>query len=277
METRPFLKMHGLGNDFVIVDGRVRAFKPSPVAAARISDRHFGVGCDQLIVIEKSLTGLADATMKILNADGSESASCGNATRCVATLLMNEVGRDHVVIETAAGLLDCDRVGDLVTVDMGPARLQWDEIPIAEKLDTLHLGIREGVLVDPVGVGMGNPHAVFMVDDAAAVPLDKVGPKIERHKLFPQRTNVEAAEVISRGKIRLRVWERGAGITLACGSGACAAVVATARRQLTDRKVEVVLDGGSLIVEWLDNGHVLMTGPVSMAFRGELDPSLLKD
>ncbi|MGE0736958.1 MAG: diaminopimelate epimerase [Alphaproteobacteria bacterium] len=277
MDPRPFLKMHGLGNDFVIVDGRARTFKPSPTVAARISDRHFGVGCDQLIVLEKSLTGLADATMKILNADGSESASCGNATRCVATLLMQEFGREHVVIETAAGLLDCDRVGDLVTVDMGPARLDWNEIPIAEKLDTLHLGIREGMLVDPVGVSMGNPHAVFMVDDAASVPLDRIGPKIERHKLFPQRTNVEAVQVLSRNKIRLRVWERGAGITLACGSGACAALVATARRNLTDRKAEVVLDGGSLVIEWLGNGHVLMTGPVATAFRGELDPSLLKE
>ena len=243
-----------------------------------MADRHVGVGCDQVIVIEPSETGVADAAMRIFNADGSEVAACGNATRCVAALLFRERNTDHVTIETAAGLLDAAAApGGLITVDMGPARTAWQEIPVAEALDTLHMGIAEGPLRDPVGVNMGNPHAVFFVDDVAKIPLDKIGPKLERHRLFPERANIGVAQVLSKERLRLRVWERGSGITLACGTGACAAVVAAHRRNLTGRKVEVLVDGGTLLIEWADDGHVLMTGPAATSFTGDLDPALLPE
>lgn len=272
-----FLKMHGLGNDFVVLDARTSGFVLSEAAARAIADRNRGVGCDQLIVIEGARNGLSDAWMTIYNPDGSQSGACGNATRCVAWLLMEQAGSDNVVIETKAGLLDAERRGDrLVAVDMGPARLDWREIPLAEAVDTLHLGISAGPLADPVGVSMGNPHAVFFVDDVAGIDLAALGPVIEHHPLFPERTNVEIVQVLGPETLRMRVWERGAGITQACGTGACATLVAAARRGLTGRKAEVVLDGGSLFIEWLPDDHVLMTGPVALAFQGTLDPSLLR-
>jgi len=272
---RPFLKMHGLGNDFVVLDARTQPLALSAAQAAAIADRHTGVGCDQLIVIEPARSGLADAFMTIFNADGSEVAACGNATRCVAWQLMREMGRERVVIQTKAGLLDAEGRGDrLVAVDMGPAQLDWRDIPLAEAVDTLHLPMHLGALADPVGVGMGNPHAVFFVPDAEAVALERVGPPLERHTLFPERTNVEVAQILSPERIRMRVWERGAGITQACGTGACATLVAAARRGLTGRKADIVLDGGVLTIEWLKDNHVLMTGPVATAFAGTLDPSL---
>jgi diaminopimelate epimerase len=214
--------------------------------------------------------------MRIRNADGGEVAACGNASRCVAAMLLKETEGRRVVIETAAGLLDAevDESGT-ITVDMGPVRFDWRDIPLARPMDTLHLGIGEGALVDPVAVNVGNPHAVYFVDDAAAVPLELIGPVIERHPLFPERTNVEAAQVLSEARIRLRVWERGVGVTRACGTGACAAVAAAHRRKLTGRAVEVVLDGGSLSIEWLRDNHVLMSGPASVSFSGILEPSLL--
>lgn len=271
-----FVKMHGLGNDFVILDARASALALTPAAVRAIADRRRGIGCDQLIVIEAARGSTSDAWMSIYNPDGSESGACGNATRCVAWLLMGQNGSDRVVIETRAGLLDAESRGDkMVAVDMGPARLDWRELPLAEAVDTLHLGIAAGPLADPVGVSMGNPHAVFFVDDVAAIDLEAVGPGLEHHPLFPERTNVEIVQVLGPETLRMRVWERGAGITQACGTGACATLVAAARRGLTGRKAEVVLDGGSLFIEWLADDHVLMTGPVALAFSGTVDPSLL--
>ncbi|OAN50281.1 diaminopimelate epimerase [Paramagnetospirillum marisnigri] len=282
----PFVKMHGLGNDFVVLDARSRALDLTPERIRAIADRRTGIGCDQLVVIAPPQTGsngssVSDATMLIHNSDGSEVAACGNATRCVAALLMAESGSDSVVIETRAGLLDAESRGErLVAVDMGLARLDWREIPLAEAKDTLHLGIGIGPLVDPVGISMGNPHAVFFVDDADSVDLTRLGPQLEHHPLFPEKANIEAAQMLTPpdaplGRIRMRVWERGTGITMACGTGACATLVAAARRGLSPRKAEIVLDGGSLTIEWLPDGHVLMTGPVATAFSGVLDPSLL--
>lgn len=268
--------MHGLGNDFVILDGRDSGFSLSHGAVRAIADRRRGVGCDQLIVLENPPSDLADVFMRIYNPDGSESGACGNATRCVASLMMNDKATSQVIIETISGLLDCENVGGgLYSVDMGPARLDWRDFPMAEARDTEHLEIEAGPLKDPVGVNMGNPHAVFMVDDAEGVDLDVFGPMIENDKLFPERTNVEAVHVLSHDRIRMRVWERGAGITQACGSGACAALVATARRGLTGRKADVILDGGTLTIEWLPDNNVLMTGPVSTSFEGIIDPTLL--
>jgi diaminopimelate epimerase len=276
MEAIRFLKMHGLGNDFVVIDARRRPVSLSSAQTRAIANRRTGVGCDQLIVVEPPRSNLADAFMRIRNADGGEVAACGNASRCVAAMILKENGGRQAILETAAGLLDAE-VGDDggITVDMGPAAFDWRDIPLAEPADTLHLEIAAGPLVDPVGVSVGNPHAVFFVDDVAAVPLEVFGPRIEHHPLFPERTNVEAAQVLSRDRIRLRVWERGAGITRACGTGACAAVAAAHRRKLTGRAVEVILDGGSLTVEWLRDNHMLMSGPIAISFSGTLDPSLL--
>lgn len=272
----PFLKMHGLGNDFVVIDARSGGVAVDPARARAIADRHTGVGCDQLIVIEPAVSSLADAFMRIRNPDGSEAEACGNATRCVASLLMGERGADHAVVETVAGLLDAQRLADgRVAVDMGAARLDWREIPLAEACDTLHVPIALGPVSDAVATSMGNPHATFFVPDLAAVAVADLGPVLERNPIFPERANIGFAQLLAPGRLRLRMWERGAGITLACGSGACAALVAASRRGLVDRKAEIVLDGGTLEIEWLRDGHVLMTGPVATAFRGNLDPSLL--
>ena len=272
---RSFVKMHGLGNDFVVLDARRQPFPLSPVGVRAIADRRTGVGCDQLIVLAEPSAPTADAAMLIFNADGSEVAACGNASRCVAWLLMREKACDQVVIETKASLLDAETRGpSLVAVDMGRAGLDWRDIPTAKAVDTLHLGIGLGPLADPVGVGMGNPHAVFFVDDVEAVDLAALGPVLEHHSLFPERANIEIAEVLSPERIRMRVWERGTGITMACGTGACATLVAAARRGLTGRRAEIVLDGGVLAIEWLPDDHVLMTGPVAVSFTGQLDASL---
>jgi diaminopimelate epimerase len=279
MNGVPFTKMHGLGNDFVVIDARAQGLKLTDDQVRKVADRHIGVGCDQLIVIERSDSKLADAFMRILNADGSEVGACGNATRCVAAVLMDEKGLQHAVIETAAGLLDAEDIPNrgtrLIGVDMGEAHLDWREIPLAEACDTLHVPLSVGPLADPVCTNMGNPHATFFVPDAEAVDLKTLGPQLERHKIFPERANIGIAQILSPEKLRLRVWERGAGITLACGSGACAAAVAASRRSLTGRKVEVVLDGGSLFIEWLPDNHVKMTGPIATSFAGTLDRSLL--
>ena len=276
MQPKDFIKMHGAGNDFVVLDLRRGGAAPTATEAVAIADRHRGIGCDQIILIGPSKTGVADLGLVFLNSDGSESGACGNGTRCVADLLMKERGADHLALETAAGILDCARGRDgRVTVDMGLARTEWRDIPLAEARDTLHLGIGEGPVKDPVGVGMGNPHAVFFVADVSAIPIEAIGPKLERHKLFPERANIGFAEVRAPDRIRLRVWERGAGLTLACGSGACAALVAAVRRGLAKRKATLELDGGTLEIEWLENGHVLMTGPTAIAFHGTIDPALL--
>jgi diaminopimelate epimerase len=276
MRGRSFIKMHGLGNDFVLIDARREPFAPSRAVARRIADRREGVGCDQLIVLEEPQCPGADIFMRIFNADGGEVAACGNAARCVAWLIMRDSGKDSVVMETRAGPITAHFVGaDWVTVDMGPARLEWQEIPLAEARDTLHLGIGAGPLQDPVAVSMGNPHAVFFVDKLDGIELERLGPELERHPLFPDRANIGVAQVLDSERLRLRVWERGAGLTRACGSGACAAAVAAARRGLTGRRVRVEVDGGPLDIEWREDGHVLMAGPVAIAFVGEVDPAAL--
>jgi diaminopimelate epimerase len=270
----PFRKMHGLGNDFVVLDTRQADLMLTPKAAHAIADRHTGVGCDQIMIIERPRNG-GDAYIAIRNSDGGIVEACGNGFRCVARLLLDESGKDTLRLETVAGPVKAARNGALIAVDMGPARTDWKDIPLSEAKDTLRLGIGEGPLQDPVGVNMGNPHAVFFVADVNAVDLTDVGPKLEHHPLFPQRTNVEAVQVLSRTHLRMRVWERGVGITRACGTGACAAAVAAARRGLTERKVTVTLDGGDLHIEWRNDNHVMMTGPTAEIFTGILDRSLL--
>jgi len=272
----PFIKMHGLGNDFVVFDARSHALALDDSHARAIADRHTGIGCDQLLVMEPTTTADADVFMRIRNADGDEVEACGNGTRCIAAALMRETGKRRVVIETVAGLLEASDAGpDRVTVDMGPARLQWREIPLAQECDTLHVPLTLGPLADPVATNMGNPHATFFVPDAEAIDVKSLGPKLEHHPIFPARANIGIASLAGRDRLRFRVWERGVGITIACGTGACAAAVAAARRGLTGRKVTVIADGGPLEIEWRADGHVLMTGPAAVSFTGTLDPSLL--
>jgi diaminopimelate epimerase len=281
MATTPFLKMHGLGNDFVVLDARTAALDLTPERRRVIADRRLGVGCDQLIVLEPPTEREADVFMRIYNPDGGEAQACGNATRCVASVVMDERKTDQVTVQTVAGLLESQKTGvgsnglPVISVDMGLARLDWREIPVAQACDTNHMPVGIGPLQDPVGTNMGNPHATFFVDDAAAIPLGELGPKLEHDRFFPERANIGVAQLLGEGRLRLRVWERGAGITLACGSGACAAVVAASRRGLVPRKADVVLEGGTLTIEWLRDDHVLMTGGIAVAFKGELDRSLL--
>ena len=271
-----FVKMHGLGNDFVVIDARGDGFPLDEARAHAIADRKTGIGCDQLILVERPRSAGADVFMRIHNADGGEVEACGNATRCIATLVMQETGGDRVVVETAAGLLEARPAGGgRISVDMGKARLDWQDIPLAAAQDTLHVDLAVGPLADPVCTNIGNPHATFFVAEANAIDLAGLGPQLEHHKLFPERTNIGIAQILSPERLRLRVWERGVGITRACGTGACAALVAASRRGLTGRKAEVVLDGGALEIAWRDDGHVVMTGPVATSFHGSFDPAQL--
>ena len=258
----PFMKMHGLGNDFVVIDRRAGGPTMTAGMARALADRHRGVGFDQLAVMD--VDGEADAAITFLNSDGSLSAACGNATRCIARHLMDESGRETVVLRTERGLLICEDAGDgLTRVNMGTPFLQWNRIPLSEEVDTLHLPI-EG---DPVATGMGNPHCTFFVDDADVIDLASRGKEIEHHPLFPERTNVQFVHLTGPDQLRTRVWERGAGITLASGSSSCAVAVAAARRGLTGRSVAIDLDGGRILVEWRDDG-VWMTGPTAHVFDG---------
>ncbi|WP_417242057.1 diaminopimelate epimerase [Celeribacter sp.] len=265
----PFVKMHGLGNDFVILDSRGMDARVTPALAKAVGDRNRGVGFDQLAEIRDGED--TDITLDFWNSDGSRAGACGNATRCVAWLMMTESGADSVSIRTERGILGAVRAGDEVSVNMGHPQRDWHEVPLSHAVDTDHLPLAG----DPVAVGMGNPHAVFFVDDIAGVDVAVRGATIEHDPLFPQRTNVEFAQVRSRDEIRMRVWERGAGITLACGSGACATVVAAAQRGLTDRCVRMEVDGGWMSLDWRDDG-VWMTGPVQLVFKGEFDASFLE-
>ena len=274
--TIPFLKMHGLGNDFVVIDGRKTDVSLTPEDVRAIADRRTGVGFDELMLIEPARSAGADIFLRIYNADGSESGACGNGTRCVARLIMDETGRREVVIQTLADRLQAEaQRNGMIAVDMGEARLEWRGIPLSREQDTLHLDLSLGPLSDPVGVNVGNPHAVFFMPDVETVPLSDLGPRLERDPLFPERANVEVAQILSPTRIRMRVWERGAGITRACGTGACATLVAAVRRGLAERRAELVLDGGSLWIEWREDGHVIMTGPVATSFSGVLSPELL--
>jgi diaminopimelate epimerase len=262
-----FIKMQGCGNDFVIIDNRQKPRKFSAKEAVAIADRRFGIGCDQLVLMEKSRRG--DLFMRIYNADGSEVNSCGNASRCVGWLMMNETDKKQISIETKAGIITAKKANkDSVAVNMGKPELEWNKIPLAKKMDTLHLAIKSGPLADPVGVSMGNPHAVFFVNNIGKIDLEELGPWLENHSLFPNKANIGVAEIKSTSKIALRVWERGTGETLACGTGACAALVAANRRGLTGKKATIELPGGDLAIEWLKSGEVLMTGPVAVSFVG---------
>jgi diaminopimelate epimerase len=272
----PFLKMHGLGNDFAVFDGRTRALSLGEGQARAIADRRLGIGCDQVIVIGQAKNG-ADASMRIYNADGGEVESCGNAARCVARLLMDECDTDSICLDTEGGALACSRAGALVRIDVGMPRFDWREIPLSEERDTgafdLELtDMRFAPAREAAAASVGNPHCVLFVDDAKAAPVESLGHAIETHPLFPERTNVEFVQVLSPERLRMRVWERGAGVTLACGTGACASMAAAQRRGLCGERVEVVLDGGSLQIDWAGgDSHIFMTGPVALSYRGEID------
>ena len=257
-----FRKMHGLGNDFVVLDARQGAIAIDTAKARAIADRRTGVGCDQLILLEPS--DVADLRMRIWNADGGEVESCGNAARCVALLEGGEV-----TIETAGGLIRGSANGSAATIDMGAPRFAWEEIPLAYAMDTASMPVGWEELENPAAVNVGNPHIVFFVADVLAVDLARLGPLIEHDPLFPERVNVNVAAIEGDG-IRLRVWERGAGLTLACGTGACATAVAAIRRKLVQSPVEVRLPGGDLTIAWAPGGTIRMSGPATHVFTGEL-------
>jgi len=265
-----FIKMHGLGNDFVIIDLRQNAQDISKAQIMAMGNRKTGIGCDQLIILSAPKSSGHDCFMQIYNgADGQEVEACGNATRCVGDILLTEIGSGHVSIETVAGVLECSRAQDnMISVDMGVPKLEWADIPLSQVCDTLHLPL-DG---DPVGVNIGNPHCVYFLDESVEeYPVQKIGPQIEHHSLFPERVNVEFINVIDRHTMRMRVWERGAGETQACGTGACAAVVAAVRRGLAERECKVILEGGELFFNWHEqSGRITMTGGVHYVFKGQL-------
>ncbi|MFQ5533675.1 MAG: diaminopimelate epimerase [Sphingomonadales bacterium] len=263
-----FLKMHGLGNDFVVLDARGQDLDLTSDEVRSIADRRTGVGCDQLIVVASSER--ADAAMHIRNADGGSAEACGNAARCIALLIMDHNKTDRATIETPAGVITGRRGEDAgtVSVDMGAPSFGWRDIPLAREVETLHLPLARGPLRDGVAVNIGNPHAVFFVDDADAVDLGHLGPELEHDDLFPARANISVASVTGDDRIRLRVWERGTGLTKACGTGACATLVAAVRRGLIGRRARIDLDGGALSIEWRDDNHIIMTGPAALSFRG---------
>jgi len=265
----PFMKMHGLGNDFVVLDARMRPLEVTPALTIALADRHMGVGFDQLAVIEN---GTGDAHLTFYNSDGSTSAACGNATRCIARHLMDETGRQSLSLTTDRGtILAHDAGNGLTAVNMGQPQLAWDAVPLAEEMDTLEVPIEGG----PTATGMGNPHCTFFVDDAEAIPLEQFGPRYEHHPLFPERTNVQVASLVAPDHLRMRVWERGVGVTLASGSSSCATAVAAARRGLAGRQVRIDLDGGTLEVDWREDG-VWMTGGTMHVFDGILMDQFLR-
>ncbi len=268
--------MHGTGNDFVVLDARAEPLKVTSEMAQHLANRHLGIGCDQLVVLHKS--GKADVLMQIFNADGTEIGTCGNASRCVADIVMGENNVAQATIETKTGFLVGVRAENGgVTVNMGAPKWEWRDIPLAESRNTLHLGLSAGLLADPVAVNVGNPHAIFFVRDLAHIKMSEWGPKLEHDPLFPERANISAVQILSESHIKMIVWERGTGLTLACGSAACAAVVAGVRRELLGRKVTVDLPGGTLEIEWQDGkGEVMMTGPVAYVFEGEIGLNGLK-
>lgn len=267
--TLPFFKMHGLGNDFVVIDDRAGSRAVSPALVAALADRHRGVGFDQLAVITPGDD--VDAHLTFFNADGSASAACGNATRCIARMIMDDTGAQALRLSTDRGLLLAEDAGNgLTRVNMGQPQTLWSEIPLSEAMDTLELPI-EGT---PVATGMGNPHCTFFVENAEAIPLETFGPRYEHHPLYPERTNVQVAQILGPDHLRMRVWERGVGVTLASGSSSCATGVAAARRGLTGRKTRIDLDGGTLWVDWREDG-VWMTGQTMTVFSGVLTPQFL--
>lgn len=279
----PFLKMNGLGNDFVVWDAREAPVRLDPQAIRRIGARDGGIGFDQMITVERSPAG-ADAFMRIHNRDGGEVDACGNATRCIGRLLMEESGGTAATIETNAGLLKALATDSprRITVDMGRPRFAWNEIPLAEEFhDTRAIELQIGpidapILHTPSVVNVGNPHAIFWVRDLDAYDLSRIGPMLENHPMFPERANISLAHVLSDKEVEIRVWERGVGLTRACGTAACAVGVAAARDLRTGRKVRVLLPGGPLDIEWRESDdHMLMTGDTEVEFEGLLDPETL--
>jgi diaminopimelate epimerase len=279
LANHAFTKMNGLGNEIVVVDMRRSAAAISP-ADARAAAKPDGAPYDQLMALYAPRTPGTDAFVRIYNNDGSESGACGNGMRCVADLLAKESGKDAMTFETKAGIINCWKAAELFTVDMGAPRFRWDEIPLAEKFDTRAIELQIGpidnpVLHSPSAVNMGNPHAIFWVDDVNAHDLERFGPLLENHPIFPERANITLAAIKTREHIVIRTWERGAGLTKACGSAACAAAVAAARLGRAGRKVTVTVPGGDLAIEWrASDDHVLMTGPVAYEFEGRFDPVL---
>ncbi|MFN9009616.1 MAG: diaminopimelate epimerase [Hyphomonadaceae bacterium] len=272
-----FAKMNGLGNEIAVLDARERPLTLNASAVEALATPEKGIGFDQLMVLLPPRNPLADVYTEIWNADGSKVAACGNGSRCVAWYVMREMNRENLVIETEAGLLGAVSVGpNMISVDMGAPIFEWERIPISERMDTMRIELQVGPIDDPIlhgpgVVNMGNPHCVFFVQDAELAPVEAVGPMIEYHPLFPERTNVGFAEIVARDHIRLRVWERGAGLTKACGTGACAALVAAVRRRLCDRSAKVQVDGGVLQIEWRESdNHVIMTGAVALESEGNL-------
>jgi diaminopimelate epimerase len=272
---RPFIKMHGLRNDFIIVDGRHKPYRPSAEEIIRICDRHEGVGGDELVVVESPRSHDAYAFMRIFNPDGREAEACGNATRCIGWLCLQESKRKAVVIETLGGLLRCRTAGEKkVAVAMGRLRTGWQDIPLAREMDTLHLGIGAGPLQDPVGMNIGNPHAVFFVDDLDAIDLTIYGPRLQKHPLFPQEANIGVAQLLDLKTLKLSVWERPGALTTACGTGACVAVGAAHRRGLTsERRMTVIMPAGSVQIELKEDDSVVMVGPVNICYSGYLPAS----
>ena len=271
-----YRKMNGLGNEFVILDLRESASRMNTEAAQYIADAKTGPGCDQVITIE-TLKDTEAPFMGVWNADGSEVGACGNAARCVGWLLMEEVGADEVRFSTQSGPLNAVRVGaDRIAIDMGEPKFHWRDIPLAEQMDdTRFIDVKLGPIDDPVlwgpsAVNIGNPHCIFFVEDVEAQALERFGPMVENHPLFPERANVSVAQILSDHAIRLRVWERGVGVTKACGTAACAALASAHRRRLTARKAIVTLDGGDLAIEWRDDNHIIMTGPFALDGEGAL-------
>lgn len=278
-KTMPFQKMHGLGNDFVVLDARHSSMALTQPRLARIADRRFGIGCDQVIVLEPSLR--ADVTMRIFNPDGSEVGACGNATRCIGALMIEETGKAMVEIETMAGLLSAARDGAAIAVDMGMPRLGWGEIPLAGAgEDTLRVSIDVASIAPSLpgwfsAVNMGNPHAIFVVEDVERFDLPYFGSILEVHPIFPQKANISLIAITGKNRISQRVWERGAGITLACGTGACASAVAAWRLGLCDGAITTTLPGGSLTLRQEENGHIMMIGSAAKSFTGLIDRSLI--
>ncbi|MFO1069823.1 MAG: diaminopimelate epimerase [Geminicoccaceae bacterium] len=274
MNGLPFRKMHGCGNDFVVIDGRSGALDLSPEAIRRIGDRHRGVGFDQLALLLPPETG-GDVRVRFYNGDGTEAGACGNASRCVAALLFEELGRDEAVLETMPGHLPATRLADgRVRVGMAVPKFGWKDIPLAIPCDTAQVPLNRPPLGKPVAVSMGNPHAVFFVEDVRALDVEALGAELEKNPFFPQKANIGFAQMLGPTVMRLRVFERGAGLTLACGSGACAAMVAAVRRGLSRERVRVFVDGGELVIEWDGQGPVYMTGPWTLSFSGVLAPEL---
>ncbi|NOX33732.1 MAG: diaminopimelate epimerase [Deltaproteobacteria bacterium] len=269
---RPFVKMHGLCNDFVMVDGREQSFFPLKEEIIHICNRHEGVGADELLIVEPARSHNTYAFVRIINPDGREVEACGNATRCIGWLLLKECNKEEIQIETLGGILKCTLAGDKkVSVEMGRIRTGWQDIPLSRDIDTLHLNIEAGPLKDPVGMNIGNPHAVFFVDDVDSVDLPKYGKALQTHPLFPEEANIGVAQLLNPKSLKLSVWERPGNMTTSCGTGACVAVAAAHRRGLTTtRKMTVIMPAGSVEIELKDQDLAVMTGPVEICYAGVL-------